>query len=219
MVVFITFLLASIFFAFINIKMSNEMKKLASDEAYDEIISRLPSNKEICEEFQNMLGTNCEIAVDDESKSSAYIFFLNKIILSNTPDSKKNFSRILFIAHECVHSVQSKNLHISNFILKNIVNIFTVVLFVLLCMNKITLDICMVYFLISFISFCVNMAMESDAIYRSLILSRRYLEKYNCPDIADRYEYIIPKTAIGMFFRYASFSIYTIFILTISLII
>lgn len=219
MLVFITFLVASIFFAFINIKMTNEMKKLASDEAYDEIVSKLPNNKEICEEFQNMLGTNCEIAVDENSKSSAYIFFLNKIILSNTADSKKNFSRILFIAHECVHSVQSKTLHVSNFILKNIVNIFTVLLFVLLCLNKITLDICTIYFLISFISFCVNMAMESDAIYRSLILSRKYLEKYNCTQIADRYEYIIPKTAIGMFFRYASFCIYVITIMMVSLII
>ncbi len=219
MLVFITFLLASILFAFINIKMTNEMKKLASDETYDKVIAKLPNNKEVCEEFQKILGTNCEIALDSTAKSSAYIFFLNKIILSDTEEARKNFSRILFIAHECVHSVQSKNLHISNFILKNIVNIFTIVLLVLLCMNKITLNTLMIYFLISFISFCVNMAMESDAIYRSLILSKKYLEKRECIEVADRYEYIISKTAIGMFFRYASFGIYAITIAAVSLII
>lgn len=219
MLVFITFLLASILFAFINIKMTNEMKKLASDETYDKVIAKLPNNKEVCEEFQKILGTNCEIALDSTAKSSAYIFFLNKIILSDTEEARKNFSRILFIAHECVHSVQSKNLHVSNFILKNIVNIFTIVLLVLLCMNKITLNTLMIYFLISFISFCVNMAMESDAIYRSLILSKKYLEKRECIEVADRYEYIISKTAIGMFFRYASFCIYAITIAAVSLII
>lgn len=219
MLLFITFFIACIFCTVVNIMMSNEIKKMASDKKYDEIVSNLPDNKEICEEFQKMLNTNCEISLDNNSRSSAYIFFLNKIILSNTEESKKNFSRILFIAHECIHSVQSQKIHIANFILKNIVNLFTLLLLIFFFIKSITLELVLVYFLISFISFCINMILETDAIYRSLILSRKYLLKYNYEEIADRYEYIIPKTIMGMFFRYASSGIYTVFIMTIYFII
>ena len=63
------------------------------------------------------------------------------------------------------------------------------------------------------------MILETDAIYRSLILARRYLSKYSLNEIADRYEEMVPKTIKGMYFKYASFSIYVICIMSISLII
>ena len=103
-------------------------------------------------------------------------------------------------------------------ILKNAVNIFTIILFVILFMNNISVDILLAYFLVAFISFCVNMILETDAIYRSLILARKYLSKYSLLEIEDRYEEMVPKTIKGVFFRYASSCVYIIFIMTISLI-
>ena len=218
MLLFIVFLSASIFFVIACLETFKEMKKLSTNKEYDEIISNLPDNKSICEEIQKMINTNCEISVDNNSKSSAYIFFLNKIILSNTADSRKNFSRILFIAHECAHSTQDRKLHVANFAFKNIVNIFTIILFIVFFMKMVTLEIIICYFLVAFMSFCFNMILESDAIYRSLSISRKYLTKYNCEKIADRYEYIVSKTISGMYFRYAAPTIYIIFVMTISLI-
>lgn len=219
MLVFITFLIATIFLVIINFNEMKKIKEQAIDEKYDRKIAMLPDNKQVCNELQKMINKECEIQLDDNTTSSAYIFFLDKIILSNNEISKKSFSRILFIAHECIHSIQNKNMHIANFTLKNAVNIFTIALFVILFMNKITVDILLTYFLVAFISFCINMILETDAIYRSIILARKYLSKYNLDEIADRYEEIIPKTIKGIYFRYASSYIYVIFIMSISLII
>lgn len=218
MLVFITFLIATIFFVIVNLYEINKIKKEASNEKFDKIIATLPDNKQVCSEMQKIIGKECEIQLDDNTNSSAYIFFLDKIILSNNEMSKKNFSRILFIAHECIHSIQSKKMHITNFILKNAVNIFTLALFIALFMKKISVEVLLVYFLISFMSFCINMILETDAIYRSIILSRKYLSKYDSEKIADRYEEMIPKTINGIYFRYASSAIYIIFIMSISLI-
>ncbi|MBR4110079.1 MAG: hypothetical protein IKK43_00065 [Clostridia bacterium] len=219
MLVFITFLVATVFLIIVNFNEMKKIKEEACDEKYDNKIATLPDNKQVCSELQKMINKECEIQLDDNTRSSAYIFFLDKIILSNNEMSKKSFSRILFIAHECIHSIQSRKMHIANFTLKNILNIFTFVLFIVLFLNKISVELLLTYFLVAFISFCINMILETDAIYRSLILARKYLSKYDSNEIADRYEEMVPKTIKGIYFRYASFSIYVVFIMSISLII
>lgn len=218
MLIFIVFLIASMFFVIINIRNIKEIEKEASDEKYDKIISALPDNEKVCKEMQQIINKQCEIQLDENTKSSAYIFFLNKIILSNNEMSKNSFSRILFIAHECIHSIQDKKFHIANFILKNTLNLFTLTLIILLFMKKISSEILLIYFLIAFISFCVNMILEADAIYRSLLLSKDYLEKHNKEEVSKKYEEMISKTINAIYFKYASFSIYIICIMSISFI-
>ena len=191
-----------LFLIFINKQTMKDIKELSTDDTYDKQTASLPSNEIICKEIQHFLGNECEIKLDDEAKSSAYIFFQNKIILSNTEDSKKNYTRILFIAHECIHSIQSRMTHIINFVLANIRNIYDIILLVLLMIGRGSLELIMVSFLISFLSFYYRMILEVDAIYRSVIVSRKYLKENNLEFVADRYEEIIPKTISGLYFTY-----------------
>ncbi len=186
----------------LNYKSLKETKLLSSDEELDKATECLPSNAEICKELQEMLGSNSKVELDDKTKSSAFIFYLNKIILSNTESSKKDFSRVLFIAHECVHSIQDKTMHIINFTLANIKNIFDIVVFVLLILKRCSLELITISLLVSFLSFYYRIILESDAVYRSVIYSRKYLEKKGLNYVADRYEEIVPKTIKSMYFSY-----------------
>ena len=186
----------------LNYKTLKDTKAFASDEELDKLTEVLPSNEEICMDIGEMLGSTCKVELDNKSKSSAYIFFSDKIILSNTKSSQKNFSRVLFIAHECVHSVQEKSMHIINFILANISNLYDIFLIVLLLMRKASLELVTVSFIISILSFYYRIILETDAVYRSVIYSRKYLESKNLNVVADRYEEIVPKTISGMYFSH-----------------
>lgn len=192
-----------IIFLFVtNKKTLMEMKSLATDVTLNNLTKDLPSNEMICKEIQNIVGSKCDIKLDDEAKSSAYIFFQNKIILSNTKSNKEDYSRVLFIAHECVHSVQSKMMHIINFVVANIKNLYDVILFFVLILGKGSLEMITISFLISFLSFYYRITLETDAVYRSVILARKYLGNNKLSNVADRYEYIVPKTISGMYFSY-----------------
>lgn len=191
-----------IFLVLTNQKILIEMKQLATDSSLNEQTKDLPDNEEICKSIQKIVGSNCDIKLDNDAKSSAYIFFQNKIILSNTKSSREDYSRVLFIAHECVHSIQSKQVHLINFVLANIKNLYDVVLIILLLFGKASLEMITISFPISFLSFYYRMILETDAVYRSMIFARKYLEIMNLKDIADKYEEIIPKTVSGMYFSY-----------------
>ena len=146
-----------IFLVLTNQKILIEMKQLATDSSLNEQTKDLPDNEEICKSIQKIVGSNCDIKLDNDAKSSAYIFFQNKIILSNTKSSREDYSRVLFIAHECVHSIQSKQVHLINFVLANIKNLYDVVLIILLLLGKGSLEMITISFLISFLSFYYRM--------------------------------------------------------------
>ena len=186
----------------LNHKLLKETEKLASDEKLDKQTEALPNNEKICKEVQQMIGSKCAIQLDDKAKSSAYIYFLNKIILSNTERSRKNYSRVMFITHECIHSIQDKLTHKINFALANLKNIYDIVLLVLILLHKASLELIFISFLISFLSFYYRMILEVDAVYRSVIVSRKYLDKKGMTNVADRYDEIVPKTIQGMYFSY-----------------
>ncbi|MBQ9267474.1 MAG: hypothetical protein IJ217_04265 [Clostridia bacterium] len=202
MAIFILLVVVMLALYLLNAKLLKETQRLASDEELDKVTESLPDNEEICTEIQKDLGSKCKIELDDKAKSSAYIFFLNKIILSNTESSKKNYSRVLFIAHECVHSVQDRLTHQMNFGLANIKNLYDIILLVLLLLRKGSLELIMISFLISFVSFYYRMILEADAVYRSVMVSRKYLKKRDLEYIADKYEEIVPKTIQSMYFSY-----------------
>ena len=202
MPVLIVLLIMILILFLLSYKSLKDTKKFASDELLNEQTENLLSNDEICKEIQEMVESKCEIKLDDKAKSSAYIFFLNKIILSNTEESRKNYTRVMFIAHECVHSVQDKVTHIINFAIVNIKNIFDIVLLVLILLGKGNLELISISLLISILSFYYRIILETDAVYRSVIISRKYLEKRNMDNIAEKYEEIVPKTVQGMYFSY-----------------
>ena len=89
-----------------------KVKELGYDENLKKIADKFPENIEICREVLKKLN-NETVAVEEnkESKASLYIAVTNKIIIANIKDT---FTRIQTIAHECLHSVQSRRILLFN---------------------------------------------------------------------------------------------------------
>jgi len=102
-----------------NIKIK-DMKNARNNEKLDNITSKFPENKEICESILKMLNnTKVEIkeTEDKDNKTSLYIAISDTIFIANIKDT---YTRIQTIAHECLHSIQSRRLLLFNFIYSNI---------------------------------------------------------------------------------------------------
>jgi len=97
-----------------------EMKKAGKNAKLDEITSRFPENKEICEAILERLD-NRKVKIkeneDKENKTSLYLVISDTIFIANI---KESYTRIQTIAHECLHSVQSKRLLLFNFVYSNV---------------------------------------------------------------------------------------------------
>lgn len=196
-----------------------EARELSSNMELDEYSKVFPGNLEICKEMQKIVDSKCDIKLDDSTKSSAYIFLNNQIILSNNEDSKKNYSRVLFIAHECIHSIQPKKVLLLNFILFNLMNLYNILtLIILLLLDIKSYEIIAIAMLISFAQVYVKISLEVDAVYRSLILSEEYLKDKNCDKLIERYKYIIPKTISVVYISYILLPLIYILLLTLAMI-
>ena len=98
-----------------NIQMK-EMKRAGHNKKLDELTYKFPENKEICEailEKLNNTKVNIKESNDNDTQASLYIAISDTIFIANIKDT---YTRIQTIAHECLHSVQSKKLLIFNFI-------------------------------------------------------------------------------------------------------
>ena len=85
-----------------------ELKKLEINENLNKITNKFPENIKICETILSKLkNKNVKIEEDKESNTSLYIVLTNKIIIANL---KNSYARIQTIAHECVHSIQNRNI-------------------------------------------------------------------------------------------------------------
>ena len=90
-----------------------KIKNIGEDKELKKIADKFPENKEICEEILKKLNNkNIKIEESSDTKSSFYIVIGNKIVIANIKDT---FSRIQTSAHECLHSIQNRNILLFNF--------------------------------------------------------------------------------------------------------
>ena len=89
----------------INIK---ELEKIALDKELNTITEKYPKNTEICKILLNKLeNKTTKIEEDLNSEATLYIAIQDKISIGNTHES---FTRIQTMAHECLHSIQDRNM-------------------------------------------------------------------------------------------------------------
>ena len=98
----------------------------------------------------------------------------NKIFIANL---KNSYTRIQTIAHECLHSIQSKKLLWFNFIFSNIYLIYFFVICILaifkLLLNKMMfLEILTLFGLVYY---SVRMYLENDAMIKARFLAKDYM--------------------------------------------
>ena len=111
----IAFLAILAFVLELNIK---KLKAIGENKELDELTNLFPENIDICRSILKMLG-NEEVKVTEEkdSKTSLYVVVNNSITIANI---RSSYTRIQTIAHECLHSIQSKKMLWFNFIFSNV---------------------------------------------------------------------------------------------------
>ena len=164
----------------LNIKFKDikTIKQLGFNKELLEITNKLPNNEQVCKAVLKMLN-NADVNIQKEanSRTSLYMVMSNKIIIGNIQDS---FTRIQTIVHECIHSIQNKNILKFNFIFSNIYLLYFGI--VVICMFfKIPKTIQVAYILliiqiiISIVHLLIRSYIEIDAMVRAQYITSSYL--------------------------------------------
>lgn len=162
----------------LNKKDSNENIKI------NKMISNIPENEFVAKEILEMLNNNkTKIEIDSDTKSNLYIFLNDTIYISK--NKKDDFNRICVIAHECIHSIQSKSAQILNFVLSNIELILFIVLIALFCFKLKFMPLLILYVLTNIFSICIRLYLELSAVFGSIKLSDKYFKNYLEDNIRD----------------------------------
>mgnify|MGYP001623949802 CR=1 FL=1 len=156
-----------------------EIEKIAKNKELDEIAKKYPDNLEMCKEYLKMLK-NEEVVVEEDKKatSSLYIAISNKIVIADVKDS---FTRIQTIAHECLHSIQNRNILLFNFVYSNIYIIYFIVISLLAILKILPYKMMFLSILIigGLVYYFVRSYLENDAMIKARFLSKEYMEKKN----------------------------------------
>lgn len=157
-----------------------EMKKAGKNEALDELTSKFPENKEICKAILEKLN-NTKVKIkeneDKDNKTSLYIAISDTIFIANIKDT---YTRIQTIAHECLHSVQSRRLLIFNFIYSNIYILYFILsltLSLLGIFKDAKLQI-IILTILGFFYYVIRSFLETDAMTKAKYLAKEYMLEY-----------------------------------------
>lgn len=145
----------------------------------DKILQKKP--QEICKDILTVVNNeDVNIEIDEKSKSSLYVFLTNTIYISNKTNKAKSEgdqkkSKVLVVAHECAHSIQSKTMQLINFILANLeIILFIVVILARVFFKKYDILVSS-YVLISMMSILVRWYLEMNATINSVKLTIKYM--------------------------------------------
>lgn len=158
----------------VSIKDIKKIKQIGYDRTLNAIAEKFPNNKEICIEILNKLNNkNVKIEENNESKTSLYIALSNKIIIA---DIKDTFTRIQTIAHECLHSVQNRQILMFNFVFSNIFLLWFIVALCLIIFNVGTSIVYIQIFAILALIYCtVRCYLENEAMSRAMYVAKEYM--------------------------------------------
>ncbi len=157
----------------VNIK---KLKEISKNEKLDELTKKYPENKEICKWYLRKLNNeNVKIEEDTNSNSTLYLVISNKIFIANLNDS---FTRIQTIAHECLHSIQSKKMLWFNFIFSNIYLIFFFTICVLAVFKVLPSKVLFftILLILGFVLYSVRTYLEDDAMTKARFLAKEYMQ-------------------------------------------
>lgn len=173
-VVVIYFILRFIFD--VNMK---KIKEIGEDKELDELTQKYPENIDICKSYLKKLNNeNVKIEEDKSSNATLYLVMSNKIFIANLNDS---YTRIQTIAHECLHSIQSKKLLWFNFIFSNIYLIYFFIICILAIFKVLPCKMLFSSILIvfGFAFYVVRTYLENDAMIKARFLAKEYMQEKN----------------------------------------
>ena len=172
-IVVMIYLVLMFFFDF-NMK---KLKEIAEDKVLDELTQKYPENIDICKEYLKKLNNeSVKIEEDKNANTTLYLVMSNKIFIANLKDS---YIRLQTIAHECLHSIQSKKLLWFNFVFSNIYLIYfflvcVLTIFKLLPYKMMFLNILIIFGLVFYV---VRSYLENDAMIKARFLAKEYMQE------------------------------------------
>lgn len=162
----------------IKIKDIKKLKELGYAKKLNEITNKLPENKEICKTILKKINNEkVKIEEQNDNKTSLYLVLSDSILIANIKDT---FTRVQTIAHECLHSIQSKKTLIFNFIFSNIYLIYFIAICILaiLKINIIPEELSIfILLMFSFIYYSIRSYLEMDAMTKAKPLAKEYIEE------------------------------------------
>lgn len=154
-----------------------ELKQIGDDEALDNLAKAYPSNKEMCQEYLKKLGNEkVKIEENEGAEASLYIAITDKISIGNI---QKSYTRIQTLAHECLHSIQSRKLLVFNFVFSNIYLLYFIVICALLIFKILPYKMMFlaIFLILSMIYYMVRVFLENDAMIKARYLAKEYMEE------------------------------------------
>lgn len=204
-------------FAFqVKIKDVKIIKKIGYDKDLNEITNVLPENKIVCEVILKKLkneGVTVQETEDANKTLTYYSVMTNHIVIANIKDT---FTRIQTIAHECLHSVQNRNMLYFNFIFSNIYILYFVAISILtLCkLNVMPMLQVVILILLGSIYYAIRSYLETDAMTKAPYVAKEYMEeegtlsKTQIETIMQNYKVLnqigIPMTNFGLIWKIIS---------------
>lgn len=162
------------YFFDVNIK---KIKEIGEDKELDKLTQKYPENIEICKTYLKKLNNeDVKVEEDKNSNTTLYLVMSNKIFIANLKDS---YTRIQTIAHECLHSIQSKKLLWFNFIFSNIYILYFLVICILAIFKLLPYKMMFLSILILFgLIYCVvRIYLENDAMIKARFLAKEYMDE------------------------------------------
>lgn len=156
-----------------------EFIKTKEDNLAQEYSKELPDNQTVCKDILKLLKNDTtKVIFDKDIDDSYYVFLNNSIYIADNTKNNNLYTRIVLIAHECIHSMQSKILQIFNFLSSNIeVIMFLIILFLKIFLKTVNNVLIYSYVSVCLISLIFRLILEVCAVVNSLKLGREYLYK------------------------------------------
>lgn len=154
-----------------------QLKHIGEDKELDELAKAYPNNIEMCKEYLKKLGNETvEIEENEGAAASLYIAITNKILIANI---QKSYTRIQTIAHECLHSIQSKKMLLFNFIFSNIYFIYFIAICGLMIFKVLPyrMMFLVIFLILSMVYYTIRVFLENDAMIKAKYLAKEYMEE------------------------------------------
>ena len=175
-IISIIFLILLAFILGFNIK---KIKQIGKNKELDELTNSFPENINICKSILKKLGNEkVKIKEEKESKTSLYIVLNDTITIANIRNS---YTRIQTLAHECIHSIQSKKMLWFNFIYTNIYMLYFIIITILTLLNiiKTPFIYLVVLSIMGMVQYVIRSMLETDAMMKAKYVAKEYLEENN----------------------------------------
>ncbi len=182
----------------------NKIIEIAQNDKLNEIVQKLPDNVDVCKNILKKLK-NEDVKIEEEEKTNCYYFIAtDKIILNK---DKKYFTRIQTIAHECIHSIQDKNVLWFNYIFANLLNLFWLIITILTIVGVITNYILFTGIMLIFtiVFYVIRSYLEIEAMTKAKYIAKDYLEEQHVQEVNEIVEEYEKLNNIGI--KYTCYSL------------